>query len=53
MTNAFTAKPDLTKFLKMAKAASSRASNGKQASENPTSQQRAHFHNIIKPKESK
>ena len=50
MTNAFTAKPDLSKFWKQTKRTEHATKLGQRANDNPTTEQRATFHNIIKPK---
>ena len=53
MTNAFTAKPDLSQFWKQVNKSQQVAVNGKRASTNPTAEQKAAFYKTIKPKESK
>jgi hypothetical protein len=53
MTNAFTAKPDLSKFLKDAKRTQCVSENGRRANANPTEKQRAIFYNVISPKGKK
>lgn len=53
MTNAFTAKPDLSKFWKQTKKSLAVAENGKRTTANPTAEQKATFYNVIKPKEQK
>lgn len=51
MSNAFTAKPDLSKFWKQVNKSQQVSVNGKQANAKPSQAQKAAFYNIIKPKE--
>lgn len=53
MTNAFTAKPDLSTFWKQVNKSQQVAVNGKRASTNPTAEQKAAFYNLVTPKEKK
>lgn len=49
MTNAFTAKPDLTKFIKQLNHSQNTAKLGRRASEKPTIEQRAYFSHNVEP----
>lgn len=49
MSNAFTQKPDLTKFFKEVKHAHHVSKLGSKVSANPTSEQRAAFFGVITP----
>jgi hypothetical protein len=51
--NAFTARPDLTKFLKQARVSESSSRLGKKVSENPTPEQRALMFAVITPSVTK
>ena len=53
MTNAFTAKPDLSKFWKQTKKSLDVTANGKRTTAKPTAEQKATFYNVIKPKGKK
>jgi hypothetical protein len=53
MTNAFTTKPDLSKFWKQVNKSQQVSVNGKRASNNPTAEQKAAFYNLITSKGKK
>ena len=53
MSNAFTAKPDLSQFWKQVNKSQQVAVNGKQANAKPSQAQKAAFYNLVTSKEKK